>query len=74
MTFNSRRASGRSAIVQRLLGISRLLKNSSDTLRRAQGERKTAMKLGRGSAHAEPVEAWGSVFQQPPKAGGKKEP
>jgi hypothetical protein len=29
-----------------------------------QGERKMTMKSGRGSAHAEPVEAWGGAFQQ----------
>jgi hypothetical protein len=35
----------------------RLLKNAQDTLRQAQGERKSSVKLRRGSAHAEPVEA-----------------
>ena len=47
---------------------SRLLKEGFGTLRQAQGERKTAMKPGRGTAHAEPVEAWGGVFQQPAAA------
>jgi probable HAF family extracellular repeat protein len=42
----------------------RLLKKSLSTLRQAQGERKNAMKSGRGSAHAELVEAWGGVFQR----------
>ena len=38
--------------------------------RRAQGERKSAMKSGRGSVHAEPVEALGRVsFQQPARTG-----
>src|SRR5574340_1130415 len=37
------------------------------TLRQAQSERKRAMKSGRGSAHAEPVEAWGEVFHHPVK-------
>jgi hypothetical protein len=41
-----------------------MLKKGLNTLRQAQGERKRIMKLGRGSAHAEPVEAWGGVFQQ----------
>ena len=47
---------------------SRLLKKECDTLRQAQGERNTAMESGRGSAHAEPVEAWGGVSQQPARA------
>src|SRR5450756_2263683 len=43
---------------------SRPLKKGLSTLRQAQGERKNAMKSGRGSAHAELVEAWGGVFQR----------
>ena len=49
----------------------RLLAKASETLRqacpehrrRAQGERKRVGSTGRGTAHAEPVEAWGGVFQ-----------
>jgi hypothetical protein len=41
-----------------------LLKNSEHALRQAQGERKSLLKSGWGSAHAEPVEAWGGVFQR----------
>jgi apolipoprotein N-acyltransferase len=37
--------------------------------RGAQGERKSGMKSGRGSVHAEPVEALGGVFQQPARRG-----
>jgi hypothetical protein len=47
-----------------------LLKNGFRTLRQAQGERKSEMKSGRGSAHAERVEAWGGVFQQGAKKAG----
>jgi len=46
-------------------GSSRLLKKALSALRQAQGERKSRMKSRRGSAHAEPVEACGGVFQQP---------
>src|SRR5450756_124418 len=46
----------------------RPLKKGLSTLRQAQGERKNAMKSGRGSAHAELVEAWGGVFQRAAKA------
>jgi hypothetical protein len=42
-----------------------MLKNPPDTLRQAQGERKSAGNMRRGTAHAEPVEAWGGVFQHP---------
>jgi hypothetical protein len=45
----------------------RLLKKGVSTLRQAQGERKNAMKLGRGTAHAELVEALGGVVQQAAK-------
>ena len=59
---------------------SRLLKNPRIALRRAQGERKSTMKSGRVSAHAEPfdfaqdmlVEAWGGVFQRPASVPGRK--
>jgi len=44
---------------------SRPPKDTEDALRRAQGERKTPEETGRRSAHAEPVEAWGGVFQEP---------
>src|SRR5262245_11366331 len=44
--------------------VSSPLEKPEDTLRQAQGERKTAEKLERGTAHAEPVEAWGGVFQR----------
>lgn len=35
----------------------------------SNGERKSATKSGRGTAHAEPVEASGGVFQQPVRRG-----
>ncbi|MGD0948886.1 MAG: apolipoprotein N-acyltransferase [Candidatus Binatia bacterium] len=38
--------------------------------RRPQGERKSAMKSGRGSVHAEPVEALGRVLSQRPARRG----
>ena len=47
--------------------LNRLLKKALSALRQAQGERKSRMKSKRGSAHAEPVEACGGVFQQPVK-------
>ena len=47
---------------------SRLLKNTSETLRQAQGERKRVGNTGRGTAHAEPVEARGGVSQQRARA------
>jgi hypothetical protein len=40
----------------------RLLKNGLATLRQAQGERKDVVIGGRGSVHAEPVEAWAGFF------------
>jgi glycerol-3-phosphate dehydrogenase subunit C len=43
----------------------RLLKKAESTLREPQGERKSSIDSGRGSAHAEALEAWGGVFQQP---------
>jgi hypothetical protein len=39
-----------------LSALGRLLKNGSKALRRPQGERKSPMELGRGSAHAEPFD------------------
>ena len=46
----------------------RCMKEPLSALRQAQGERKSSIKSGRGSAHAEPVEAWGGVFQEPGSA------
>ena len=54
--------------------LSRLQKNVSETLRQAQGERKRLMKLRRDSAHAEPVEASGGVFQPPARCVPKAMP
>src|SRR5713101_6891165 len=58
-----------SAVVIVALGASgyprRLLKKAQTTLREPQGERKSSIDSGRGSAHAEALEAWGGVFQQP---------
>src|SRR5262245_44850792 len=52
-------------MIRRMRRPSRLLIKASDGLRQAQAERKRSMKSGRGSVHAEPVEAWGGVVQQP---------
>src|SRR5438552_100044 len=46
----------------------RLLKNAKSTLRVPQGERKSSIHLGRGSAHAEALEAWGGVLQRAAKS------
>ena len=46
-------------------GLYRLLKNSMFTLREPQGERSECGKHCGISVHAEPVEAWKIVFQQP---------
>jgi class 3 adenylate cyclase/tetratricopeptide (TPR) repeat protein len=56
------------------VAFNRALKNGFGTLRQAQGELKTSMRSGRGSSHAEPVEAWGGVFQQPLKGSEKTLP
>jgi hypothetical protein len=47
------------AVAWLLLWLEPPAQDSPDTLRQAQGERRTE---GRGTAHAEPVEAWGGAF------------
>src|ERR1700690_2522461 len=46
-----------------------LFDGAQDMLREPQGERKSSIDSGRGSAHAEALEAWGGVFQQAARVG-----
>ena len=62
-TERSRRS--RSTLLQQLWATRNLRATQRLSTIVVQGERKGPMKSGRGSVHAERVEALGGVFQQP---------